>query len=353
MNESSKVPLEDPQGKLKAYSYARERSQSGIGHGANFDRERWGAWVDPWLRDRYRNQPKTLLSYLGAWKQLAFFFAEQKIACPRLLTYQHAVDFAHWREAQVKKRSKKKVSRNTALHNLTVLSRVMREAIRRGFAISNPCAKMGEDLPSDPAPKKPEFTAEQIDAVRKELRKRRAKWMLAAFEIDLHQGCRLSATSIPFDRIDFERNTITFFEKGARGRKAVFTTAMHPGIRGLLLRIKSTGAKETLILPRFASRCFARVMQKLGLPHTFHCTRVTVITQLARSGVPVQQAMSFVHHGDWAIHRIYQRLAAPDMGACIDALKFEPGAAPKHGAPQIAGASRSTEKPLPESIAGR
>jgi integrase len=60
-------------------------------------------------------------------------------------------------------------------------------------------------------------------------------------------------------------------------------------------------------------------------PHaTFHCTRVTVITRMARAGVPIQQAMAYVGHADQTVHRIYQRLQADDLTKCTEALRFFP-----------------------------
>lgn len=313
--------LDDPTGKAKAYALAREQSHSGIAHGVESNHERWDAWAETWLRVRYRGKEKTLTSYLGAWKHLSFFLHERKIFLPRLLTYQHVVEFVHWRESQVKKASGKKVSRNTALHNVKVLSRLMREALRRGYAQGNPCVKLSEDVPADPAPDKPEYTDEQIALVRAELARRAqigrpSDWMPIAFEIALHQGCRLSATQVPMERIDFTHWTITFHEKGGRE----FTVPVHPALRPLLLRLRDEGRTVTCQLPRFASRIFSRVLRAIGLPHCFHSTRVTVITRMARGDVSEQKAMAYVHHGSWAVHKIYTKLRPPDVAGVHAAL---------------------------------
>ena len=37
----------------------------------------------------------------------------------------------------------------------------------------------------------------------------------------------------------------------------------------------------------------------------FHSTRVTVVTRMARRGVPIQQAMAFVGHASTLIHKIH------------------------------------------------
>lgn len=341
VNESTGYLVADARGKLQAYAYARERSASGITHGEPRDASGFEHWAQAWLEGRYRGQPKTLTSYLGAWKQISFFLRENKIFLPRLLQYQHVVDFVHWREQQIKRQSRRKVSRNTALHNVKVLSRIMREAIRRGYAQGNPCVRLAEDLPADPVPEKPEFTDDQIQAVRAELARRSglgrpSDWMAIAFEIALHQGVRISATQIPLADIDLERGLIKLREKGRKGQPAIFTLPLHPGIRPLLAELKAQeDRKFTCILPRFASRNFSRVMRAMGLPHTFHCTRVSVITRMARGDVSEQKAMCYVHHGSWAIHRIYSRLKPPDVAGVAAALAlpapFSAAPAPEPG----------------------
>lgn len=326
INESSGIPTTDARGKLAAYAYAREKSMSGIISSSKKEASRWENWVESWLKVRFAN-PKTVTSYLGAWKFLSFFLTENKVAVPRAFTYQHAVDFIHWRESQVKKQSGKKVSRNTALHNIKVMSRILREACRRGYCTGNPCFRIGEEIQPTRAPQKPEFTNAQIAMVRAELARREplgrpSDWMAIAFEIALHQSCRLSATQIPMERIDFENNTIRLHEKGRNGEPTVFTLPIHPGLRPLLERLRAEGKTTTCTLPRFASRNFGRVMKAIGLPHTMHCTRVTGITRFAREGIPIQQAMQYVHHGSWAVHKIYQRLKPADAQGCHAVLSF-------------------------------
>jgi len=345
VNESSGFLIESPSGKLQAYAYAREKSNSGVTHGTEKNHEHWGAWAELWLKVRYKQKLKTLSSYLGAWKQISFFLRERKIVCPRQLKYEDVVAFVHWREGQVKKRSKRHVSRNTALHNVKVLSRLMREAVRRGYAQGNPCVKLSEDVPADRAPEKPEFTNEEIELVRFELQRRSgigrpSDWMRIAFEIAIHQGCRLSATQIPMERIDFHRWTITFHEKGQKE----FTVPVHPGLRPLLERLRDEGRKVTCTVPFHGPRNFSRVMRAIGLPHTFHSTRVSVITRMARADVTEQKAMAYVHHGSWAVHKIYTKLRPPDVAGVAEALAL-PSASPIASGPGRAGPRSPGELP--------
>lgn len=352
VNVSTGFRLDVANGKLQAYAFAREQSQSGVTHTAAKNHERWEAWAETWLEVRYKNSPKTLTSYLGAWKHLSFFLRERQVVLPRQLQYEDVVAFVHWRERQVKTRSKRTVSRNTALHNVKVLSRLMREAVRRGYAQGNPCVKLSEDVPPDRAPEKPEFTNEQIEQVRAELARRAklgrpSEWMAIAFEIAIHQGCRLSATQIPMSRIDFNRWTITFHEKGQQE----FTVPVHVGLRPLLLRLRDEGRTQTCTLPFHAPRNFTRVMRAIGLPHTFHSTRVSVITRMARGDVTEQKAMAYVHHGSWAVHKIYSKLRPPDVAGVAEALGIPVQSAPS--APARAGQQSQGEFPAtPRSSLG-
>ena len=77
----------------------------------------------------------------------------------------------------------------------------------------------------------------------------------------------------------------------------------------------------TYDMPAQRARNWHRFFRKIGLPHiSFHCTRVTVITRLARAGVPEQQAMRFIGHATLEVHRIYQKLKTGDLSDCVSVL---------------------------------
>lgn len=353
VNESTGYSIEDPAGRAKAYDYAKQKSGAFVAANGTKEAERWESWAEDFLRSRYATQRPTLTSYLGAWKFLQRWLHEAKIPVPRALTYQHLHEFVAWRTSQPR-RSGKTTGRNTALHNVKVLSRLMREAIRRGFAGSNPCERLGDDLPPTPPKAKRELTDEDIATIRQAFAERKGKgrpsdWMPIAFEVALHQGCRLSATRIPMHKVDFRRGTVTLTEKGSRGEPTVFTIPIHPDIRPLLERLRDEGREYVADVPRFASRNFTRFLRSIGLDDvSFHCTRVTVITQMARSGVPIQQAMAYVHHADQTIHKVYQKLQAADLSACHQALSF--GGRAKR---QKSDAHAATSAPPPRSNSDR
>ncbi len=202
------------------------------------------------------------------------------------------------------------------------MSLVMQEAVRRGYCRSNPCYKTG--IRRTPRKEKPEITDAELVTIRAALPAFVAacpgrEWMPIAFEIAIHQGCRLRETELNIARdVDFERNVVTFRAKGGK----VFGTALHPDVRELILKLKAKGAKTTCHVPDLGSRDWWRFFKQNNLPHLcFHSTRVSVVTRMARAGVPIQQAMRYVGHASQTIHSVYQRLTTPDLAAAVAAVR--------------------------------
>lgn len=351
---STGILLTDPRGKIAAYAFAREKSKSGVAHRGSRDLSEWHNWVLPWLTMRFAFQKKTLSNYLGAWKFLSVYLHENQVRVPRALNYQHVVGFVLWREQQVK-RSGRRPGRNTALHNVKTLSRVMGEAVRRGFATGNPCLRITNDVPKAPVKPKPAYNDEQVALVRAALQPRMLKgepedWMPIAFEIALWQGCRFSATQVPMEKINFAAGEIEFHEKGDK----FLTVPIHPQLRPLLERLRDEGRAVTCKLPTHASRYFTEKMKQLGLPHTFHCTRVTVISRLGEGGVPEQLAMAYVGHSSWAVHKGYhfKRIRPVAAAACHQALAYAQASSHEHQRPQSPGVPSTTLPPPPASNNG-
>jgi integrase len=197
----------------------------------------------------------------------------------------------------------------------------MGEALKRGWCETNPCAKLG--IKKDDPDEKPEITPAEEDDIREALPAFVAQnpeaygHMVNSFEIAIHQGCRLRETQVLLTDIDTGRKTITFRAKG----KKVFATQLHPKLIPLVNGLHASGEKVTCKVPMLASKHWRDFFDQLDLSHlSFHCTRVTVVTRLARAGVPISQAMSFVGHASRLIHRIYTRLQPGDLSLCIAAL---------------------------------
>jgi integrase len=283
-------------------------------------------WVLSFLDRRYHGSTKSFDRQRACWENVEEYFKTINIISPRQVTYDLCVDYVRWRKG--------KAARNTAIAEVKCLGMVMGEAVRRGFITENPCRKLG--LKRDKPKEKPELTEDQITKIREELKNERwPDWMSVCFEMAIHQGCRLRETSVPFSDIDLDRGTITFDAKRANR----FTTALHPDLKPLLHDLKKIGSTHTCKLPPLPSKWFRALFDHLGMREVcFHCTRVTVITRLARAGVPMSQAMRFVGHASETIHRIYQRLSVDDLSACVKALSANPS-------PQSQGAPSSTPKP--------
>ena len=275
----------------------------------------WEAWVTEFLNNHYATKPKTLLRYQGAWKSLRVYLEARDIAYPAQLTYKHATDYVEWRQKPTAI-GLYWASRATAVWELKILRLLMSEAVKQGLATSNPCVRLG--IKKGPTREKPEITDAEITIIRRAL-KTRPEWMRISFEIAIHQGCRSTETCLPLSQIDVERMEITFDVKGGK----TFTTKLHDGLVPLISRLKAEGRERTFELCSQAGREWTRFFRKIGLRHLcFHCTRVTVITRLCRANVSESQAMRFVGHASETIHRIYQRLRAEDVSACVSALRI-------------------------------
>lgn len=312
--------VDSPMGRRKALDEANELGKVAAAHAGVITSERWENWVDACLRVRYRSSPKTLTRALGAWSQWAEFLGDRKILVPRGLDYNAVMGFVAWRTGQ-RKRNGDPVSNNTAICDVRICSVVMQEAMRRGFVGSNPCARPG--LSVDLAEEKPEITPVEEAKIRAQLPGFVAQdlktygYMPVCFEIAIHQGCRLRETEIPFNRIDFQRGTVTLHTKGGKR----FATLLHPKLRPILEAVRASGRVVTCVVPMLASKHWRDFFDSVGMNHlSFHCTRVTVVTRLARAGVPISQAMSFVGHSSRLVHRIYTRLQPGDLSACVAAL---------------------------------
>jgi integrase len=310
------------QGKRKALDLANDLGRAASADKGAQGRDRWECWVPDFLELRYPTpaRKKTHDRMVGGWNQWRQFLLDQHIAVPRALNYQAVLDFVAWRSSQKKKSSGKVVTKNTALCDVRIMSVVMREAMRRDFCEGNPCDRIG--ITKDRPKEKFEISDPEIDTIRRALKKR-PTWMQVSFEIAIHQGCRLQETSVPWNHVDFARDAISFVAKGRNGQPHEFTTKLHPELKPILqrLRAKNPASTRTCILPVMAAKEWHFFFKEIGLPHlSFHCTRVTVITRLARAGVPIQQAMAFVGHASEAIHQVYQKLKPADAGNAVAAI---------------------------------
>lgn len=331
---STMIRRDDPNGYRKALRMAQDKSEEATATRGVARREAWGSWVEAFIRMNYperEDRPegnRTLERYLGAWDVWREFLAIHKVATPAAFDYNTCLDFVKWRKNQ-KRNNGKLISHNTALCDLRVMSVIMREAVRRGFCQGNPCDRIG--LKRSPTKQRPELTREEIEIVRAGVDKLEGhlpwskRWMTVSFEFALHQSIRLRATSMPLDNIDLESRQITWETKSHNGERKFVTKRLHGNLVPIVKALIAEGATHTCVMPKMAAKLWWEFRKENGLEHTtFHSTRVTVVTELARKGVSEQMAMAYVEHSSRIVHGIYQRLKAPDLAAAEAALDFSP-----------------------------
>ena len=267
-------------------------------------------WVPDYL-ENMGSAPRTLICYHSRWRWVGMFLTHHKIT-PGNLVYLHAEKYMEWRTAMKKRRSKKPTSRNTAIGEIHFMAFLMGEAVRRGLATANPLATIR--LKKTPPKKKPELTDKEIDTCLDAL-KSEPTWMLRAFLIALHTGCRLRETVMRMDTIDLANTpAIMTWASPKGGVKRSFSVPIPDALIPLFREMKEQGEEFTLTMPVRASLEFTRVFRKAGVGHlTFHCLRVTRITRLRREGVPREVAMRLVNHSSELIHTLYDRHQVQDL----------------------------------------
>lgn len=316
--------------------WANERDRVGSEGRKLAGSEVFARWVVPWLQQEFGYNANTLSRYLTAWAHLFEFLAENSLVHPRDVAYRHARIYLAWRTGQVRRRGTA-INHNTALTEMKVMSRILRESVRREIVPANAWAQLG--IRRHRVRHTPAMTREEIGVVRAALLAEEGglpitkRWKSVCFEIALHQGVRLSATMIPMERVHLDARTdpekkinmdrLTVLTKGRNGEPRVQTLPVHPALRGLLLELRAAGAQVTCALPRMAAKEWWRFRQRHGLGHLrFHSTRATLATEFARANVPLQKAKEILGHKSESVHLAYLHLSAADVADELGAIDF-------------------------------
>jgi integrase len=86
--------------------------------------------------------------------------------------------------------------------------------------------------------------------------------------------------------IDTKARTIAFNAKGGR----VHAAPLHDDLLPLVAKAIREKRMTLVQLPKYPAKLWHTFFKKLGMGHlSFHSTRVTVVTRLARSGAPIYQ----------------------------------------------------------------
>ncbi len=274
--------------------------------------DQWGSWVPQYLATRYKN-PKSRQRMEQCWVRLGEYLTEKRLLSPQDLDYSSCRAYLPWRIQTA--------SHNTAVLELRLLGAICQQALRCGMIRANPAYKLGYGILK--GKEKPEFTDDDIAKIRTALKDKPA-WMGYAFEIAINTGCRLRETVLFRDDIDLVGNRLHFrITKGAKP----FTIPLNPALVPLFTKLLTTTHPPEVIfdMPPYPATHFYDFFQKLGIPGaTFHCTRVTVASRMARSGYPLAKAMRVLNHSSELVHRIYQRLQPQDVADVFDTLKIPP-----------------------------
>lgn len=286
-------------------------------------------WVDGWIRTTYRK--KTLQRYSAAWTALEVYLAEFRIFGPESISYKLCKDYPTWRTG-VDPDIMKPCNWNTALTELKVLSAIMQEAVRQEIIKANPCYRLG--LKRRDVKKKPEITAEQQQVVEDALALLpiEKEWMRDSWLVGMCQGVRLMETAIPVVNIELTPRVNlpsgSFWLTGKGGK--IHTAPLHPEVRALAERKIATGETRLVTFPPSPAKEWWKFFRKIGLKGiSFHCTRVTVPTRLARAGYSKHLTMAYVGHASETVHDVYVRLGPADVAHLSATLGTKMTDAPK------------------------
>ncbi len=309
-----KLPIlrSDPDGKRKcAMALADEHVREAAMMPAGEKQVRGWGWVPQYLTEHYENE-KSRQRAFNAWAPLSVFLTEMKLTEPALVTFAHGHEYVAWR--QVQRPGMKKRAKNTALLEIKFLSRVVQHAVRLGLAHANPLYRLG--IKKDAPKEKVEITKAEQAVIEAALADEKP-WMRDAWDVMMKQGCRIGATATPLRDIDEEEGTILFLKQKGKRHLA----PLHKDLLPLVARRKAEGAEKLVDVPRMGSIQWWKFFKRIGMGH--HCahdTRVTVITRLARKGVPARKTMRYVGHGSVAVHAVYTKLKTEDVEDVGDLL---------------------------------
>jgi hypothetical protein len=310
-NSSTGIRTDAPGGKRAATAKAHVESAAEPDLRAGRTGQALSDWVPRFLKDRYEaRQPKAYQRYTDAWAALSIFLAEMRIATASQVTKRLAKQYPYWR---IKPHDGlNEVKWNTALFEIKLLGLVLEEAVERGQIIGNPCSRLG--LKRERTKEKHAITPEHQALIESKLKELKAPdWMRVTWAIAIRQGCRISETSVPMDRIDLDGTppTITFHTKGDR----MHTAPLHPELIPLIKKLKKAGNALTCILPKCPGRVWQNwLWRKLKLTqYSFHCTRVTVVTRLAAANHSQSMVKDYVGHASTTVNDVYRKLKPKDL----------------------------------------
>ena len=270
------------------------------------------AWVSDYIASHYE-RASTHKRMTAAWETISEWLNLRNLQHPRQVRYEHAQDFMHWRKATA--------MHNTARLELKFFSFILNEAIRREYCERNALAQAKVERQAPP--EKPELSDGMIIKSRKAFANE-APWMGIVFEIMAHIGCRFAESSIPTDRVDFEK-MILWVEDSKRkpdDPKKLFPVPMTEQLKKILLPLRTRDRTVPRLTGEMNQRFNAVLKRTVGT--TSHSLRVSFISRCHRAGLTEQQAMRLVNHSSRLVHRIYSRLNVEDARQAMQKVPLPP-----------------------------
>lgn len=275
------------------------------------------AWVEPWLNSRYVPDSGTHYRYRTSWRLLSHFFLEVGIQSIEQLTRDDCFRYLTWRNG---------AKHNTVRRELLFLSVVCNEGIARGLITKNPAEKL--KIARGTTREKPEITPEMENEIWQAIGNCQSKYKhfyRMSFLIGMRHGVRVAETRVRLAdvQLDTQPPLISFIMKGSRGTKN--TVPLHPDLWQPLRELKQNGAEWTFdqpVSPKKMSIAWGTFFEHKGFKKkypglSFHSSRVSCISRLARKNVSQAKAMRFVNHSSAAVHQIYLRVQVSDLNDCL------------------------------------
>jgi integrase len=299
----------------------RERTERPTVHAAGWD------WVDSWVESRWGSSEATTPKlYRSEWKTLQKWLVEIEVKGPATLRREQCQQYPQWRK-------KNNAEQNTAIGELKFLGQVMKEAVTRQLAQSNPAAALGLKKAS---PKENRTWTDKelakVDAAL--LAQDKFGWMRVTFLLGRYQAARIGSCAVPLDCIDFKLKPKTIFYGDPKGgTEKAFSQPIDPRLVPALAEIvkyrRSIGALTLCDIPDPDNNeippgvRWRRFLDSLGIKGvSHHDLRRTWITKAAISGrISESLACKFTNHSSLAVHRIYQKFSTEDMAEMLTRLQ--------------------------------
>lgn len=265
----------------------------------------FSSWVRAYLRGHYAN-PKSLKRYEAAWLRIVEFSHKEKIRHPSEVRYEHANAYLQWRK------SRDACKHNTARLEVKFWSFLLQEAMRREYCQKNPLSLA--TIPRELSASKKELTPEDFAKARSAFAARTtAPWMLTAFEICAHTGCRFNEAEFGPEDVDFEAKILwlTDSKRAANDPRKKFSVPLPDPLAEHLKHVFEKRNRTTVKLVPDQNTRFNKVL-KAACGATSHSLRVSFITRCHRAGLSESMAMRLVNHSTKIVHAIYSKLNIED-----------------------------------------